>query len=750
MLTGTIPPVPSLVVQETRAFASNAEFFREMFRTYKALLEWAAARRSVGESNDSICVTGVNVATDLSSAAEPIADENDARALYHQNKSEFTQRLAVSVPTVVPFVSLVERFSLDEFEQDVICLLFLKATSQEFRFVFEKLHLSTDTTERLYEMYLGNLLEILKPGSLSEQLGARRYFSIEGNLIKGCLLNVGGLSSESRSILDVEVTIAPRIVAWITADKNQYSADCLFHVEHPNVALDHVIMPEDTKNEIVRLAKNHEECLNRKESLGIDEKIQYGRALAILEFGPPGTGKTLFAKALATHLGKPLVSLIGGRSRRHELSFLDIEDRLPDLFREAQIQDGIVFIDECEWVCSGDSQDLRSFLTLLERSECLVILATNKPHTLDASVDRRCSVKLRFTIPDRESRKRIWQVLIPSGIELTPDVDFEELADRYPFAGGYIKNAILTATNLAIARATSGRVTLSHEDLETAAKLQGRRVGSAYAFTERRKPQVQLDSCPLTQQDKSAIQSLSRMILGYRSVQTNWFPNDRRPSCQLRGLKALVTTRCEFLGLRICEALASECRTDFTLVRLRDIIQAAHGESALSESRTRSLLEGIFDSTLSAEHILVLDDNCDFAKRIEEKQDDDLVMLFAERFARYEGVALYLERTKAKTLLKDQPLFHERIRITEALPELSYAYLVDALSGGIPLAEGIDLETLARRYPVNHDEAQQVVQKASLIAAVKAEGFILDTETLEQCLKWVRTSTNGTGALLFG
>merc|ERR1712110_1357564 len=98
-------------------------------------------------------------------------------------------------------------------------------------------------------------------------------------------------------------------------------------------------------------------------------------------------------------------------------------------------------------------------LTEIERHDGLIILATNRPFDLDEAMHRRVTLAIEFHKPDHILRRDIWKALLPSGLPLSSDVDLKALALRYELAGGFIKNAILTALSIACSRAAdaSGR-----------------------------------------------------------------------------------------------------------------------------------------------------------------------------------------------------------------------------------------------------------------------------------------------------
>ena len=90
---------------------------------------------------------------------------------------------------------------------------------------------------------------------------------------------------------------------------------------------------------------------------------------------------------------------------------------------------------------------------LLQRMEAyrgLAILTTNLKTSLDPAFERRIRTHIRFDMPNAEERERIWRVQLHARkTPLADDVDFRELAERYPRSGGDIKNAVLKAAQIA-------------------------------------------------------------------------------------------------------------------------------------------------------------------------------------------------------------------------------------------------------------------------------------------------------------
>ncbi|MGD9276846.1 MAG: CDC48 family AAA ATPase [Candidatus Pacearchaeota archaeon] len=143
----------------------------------------------------------------------------------------------------------------------------------------------------------------------------------------------------------------------------------------------------------------------------------------ILLFGPPGTGKTLLAKAVANESNANFISVKGpelvskwvGESEKH----------VREIFKKArQVAPAIIFFDEFDSISKlrgasmSDSTEriVNQLLTELDGVEDLekvvVIAATNRKDLIDPSLIRagRIDSHIELTIPDKETRKKIFEV----------------------------------------------------------------------------------------------------------------------------------------------------------------------------------------------------------------------------------------------------------------------------------------------------------------------------------------------------
>jgi len=152
----------------------------------------------------------------------------------------------------------------------------------------------------------------------------------------------------------------------------------------------------------------------------------------VLLWGQPGNGKTMLAKAAAAAVarlfrsaaGESVFALINGPSIQSP--YVGVTEKIiRDLFAYARVRaelDGhpmVIFIDEADAILppragahSWEESNVATFLAEmdgLEANGALVILATNRPHHIDAALlrDGRCDRKIKVERPDQAAATEI-------------------------------------------------------------------------------------------------------------------------------------------------------------------------------------------------------------------------------------------------------------------------------------------------------------------------------------------------------
>ncbi|KAK8885424.1 26S proteasome regulatory subunit 6B [Tritrichomonas musculus] len=165
----------------------------------------------------------------------------------------------------------------------------------------------------------------------------------------------------------------------------------------------------------------------------------------VLLYGPPGTGKTMLARAVAHHTKASFISVTAPEFVQKYLG--DGPKMVRDTFALAREHSpAIIFIDEIDSIAQkrfdaehgSDREIQRVLMELLtqmdgfdQNSSVKVIMATNRPETLDPAILRpgRLDRKIEFPLPDRRQKRLILQV-ITKKMSLSPDVDLEDYVSR--------------------------------------------------------------------------------------------------------------------------------------------------------------------------------------------------------------------------------------------------------------------------------------------------------------------------------
>ena len=209
--------------------------------------------------------------------------------------------------------------------------------------------------------------------------------------------------------------------------------------EKPNISYSDIgglDMQKQEVREAVELPLTH---LDLYQQIGIDPPR------GVLLYGPPGTGKTLLAKAVAHHTNAAFIALVGSEFGQKYLG--EGPKMVRDTFRLARENaPAIIFIDEIDSIAqkrydaghNHDRETQRILMELLAQMDGFdqttgvkVIMATNRPETLDPAILRpgRLDRKIEFPVPDRRQKRLIFQVYT-SKMNLSKDVDIEDYVSR--------------------------------------------------------------------------------------------------------------------------------------------------------------------------------------------------------------------------------------------------------------------------------------------------------------------------------
>lgn len=618
--------------------------------------------------------------------------------IYTENRKR--EELTVIKGIHLVFISFCDEWKLDRFERITLMLLLMLDVAPDFAATYDDCDLGSGKKS----MEVGTLLAIICD-NLRDQLACRRYFSVESNLIRNDLIYIVGGADDSTNIIDENVRIQERLVRYILGDNNLYST-CFRYVkrEKSTVSLDQVILPGGDKDELVECMERYIANRDNATHQAIDEFYGYGTALVYLFHGPSGTGKTMLAKALAAKFNKTIFSLTADDMREMPGSYQEI---IATLFREAGLQNGIVFFDECDDVFEAGSRASRALLIELEKARCVVILATNRPVELDPALERRISMKTYFAIPEADVRRKIWQALIPPTVTLKNNINLDDFAERYRFTGGLIRNTIFLA--LTAAGIENGKpVLLSAEQLHFAASKQTATLADERKVCTIELPTERLDSMPLEQTQKNRLKNLA----------TVW----QRLKERRMGLSLVITASDTTSAILAAKGVAKECGL---VVRSYDFQQmlSRNPDDRIADPVTQRKvfpMDYAFSPSAGDEAMTLFIDRENMIGNMLVKDKDKLADIYMvellSRLRSFTGMFCIVGKGTGEYPLPPELTIHERLLTPDrSEQEIHWRSVLSTIGTG----DEQELQRIVRNHPMHISEIDFVVRQASILATVR-------------------------------
>lgn len=159
----------------------------------------------------------------------------------------------------------------------------------------------------------------------------------------------------------------------------------------------------------------------------------------VLCAGPPGVGKTLTAEVYAEIIRRPLYRVHSGQLG---LNVAQMEQVLKDVLTRAQRWGAVMLIDEADVYIKRRNDDMAMnavvgvFLRVLEYFNGLLFLTTNRIDDIDEAIVSRCIALIKYSMPERADRRRIWGVMTEQFELAVPALLLDALTDIFPSASG--------------------------------------------------------------------------------------------------------------------------------------------------------------------------------------------------------------------------------------------------------------------------------------------------------------------------
>ena len=593
-------------------FSSNLDYLEALEQEGKLILAKALLRqRGADWQSNPNYVRAISIAGLSPTEIKPEKLADLISLLEQRNcvRAEAAEQSSVSIY----FTKFCREKKLEGFNRTALVLLLLSATSERFAEMFDLCDFG-ERARRGNEINIGTILNIIC-NDYQEQLAYRKYFSLESPFIKQDILHIESSYDETSNILEKKACLHERYVRYMIGDNNLYkSSTSMIQRDKGSVRLDQVIIPDETKKDLVSRVSSYLAYRDSNEAGVLDDFYGYGTALTMLFHGPSGTGKTMMAQALASHFNRPLYSLKTSEFNRRDV-YITADEVIKNIFLEASLNSGIVFFDEADDLFERDSYLSRLLLIQIEKAHCVVILSTNKPVDLDPAMDRRLSLKVYFAIPEAEQRQKMWKALMPAFVKLAPCVDFKLLAERYHFTGGLIKNSIFMAIISSLISGNNGNSVVTMEMMEQAADVQLRQMVDMGDLYQVDTPVCKISDLQINLEQRNELRNIAK---AYHQLQEKNF-----------GLNILVTSTDMQTAINAVEALAHECKLKIKKFDYMDLYQKNSSESKvldpISQKKIPPMDFAFAESTGDATLLMFVDYAGTVNWSSDVKKDDDEV-----------------------------------------------------------------------------------------------------------------------------
>ncbi|KAH9323474.1 hypothetical protein KI387_018113, partial [Taxus chinensis] len=695
---------------ELQPYNSSLEYLDDAFQALALMLRIAKARHK--ENLKEACNNERPWYDVYRPAKVSSIRELCAKLKYVQNRLQerikLTEQGLKDGSTELPRLeALARKLGLDDFEKGVVVMLTGIAISPVVKSIFEGENGDSSFRRCGEVVQVKDILTVFFD-SFKEQVLARTHFYKSSKLVaRGLIkLRVVAYARGGGDLMDQQVELDRRMLDWIVGlDTEMNELVEGSHLYKPTVPIENVILPDEQKETILRTTDNFAKFRQYRKSAGLEDFMTYGAGLVILLCGPSGTGKTMTVNAIAHHLGKrvllvdfhSLQSVCGGNSRD------DHSADLRGLFRDADMNDAIIFFDECEAIFAqrerGGDKLLNTLLTEMERYEGIIMLATNRPLDLDEAMHRRITCVSEFHPPDHTQRYKIWK-LASERLPVAENIDWEKISLRYELSGGYIKNALLSSLLLAISR-DSNNPRMIEEDIVSGCQSQMRGSLQMKSFTHRVVPKTSMDELILSSSMRKHLESIINFEKARAVLLGQWgFQQEQ------------LGTACFFWGAHGTGKTAAAEAIGFELGRPLKVINCAQLVSNEQSSKTSSNICTSFKDARLLDAVLVLEDFQIFGSENTSSRDgitsvspwsDVAIGLLLHELERFPGICILVANfIQESAIHRLDPELRRRLKfiIEFKMPDQAVRSQMwkKMIPSKAPVATDIDFEELGRRF----------------------------------------------------
>ncbi|MDZ8228325.1 AAA family ATPase [Nostoc sp. ChiVER01] len=583
---------------------------------------------------------------------------------------------------------LVCHFQLTPLDRDtlLICL------APELDLGYERLYAYLQDDVRKKRPSVDLVLNLLC-ADFKSKLSARQRFLPTAPLIKHQLLHLFDDSSQQQPpLLSKYLKVDERVVNYLLGN-DELDTRLLPYAKYtwPQVKLEDLLLPLEIKERLGLLA--------------LEKQIIKTRLIFYFQ-GTYGVGKHTTAEAFCQELGIGLLTVELERLLSEESR--EFETIIALAYREAVLQSVAIYFEGFDALLASDKAAWRlALLHQVQEMQLLTFLAGNTIWEPSKAQPDLTFLRVEFPPLTAAQRVELWTRFIgEQGI-----APLQDLANKFRFSGGQIRDAAATARNLACWQdPTPGQITINN--LIAACRLQSNRQLSEMA--RKITPRYKWSDIILPDEQKNTIQELCNYVK-YRSLVYDEWGFEKKLSLG-KGLNILFAGPPGTGKTMAAEVVAGELELDLYKIDLSAVVSKYIGE-------TEKHLSRIFQEAETSNAILFFDEaDALFGKRTEVSDAHDRyanleVSYLLQRMEEYNGVVILATNFRKNM----DEAFVRRLHFTLDFPlpdEKHRRHIWQNLwPDAIPRSAELDLDFMARRFEIPGGNIRNIVLAAAFLAA---------------------------------
>jgi SpoVK/Ycf46/Vps4 family AAA+-type ATPase len=674
---------------------------------------------------------------------------NRLEKIVHNNREQIWKENS----TACPLYYLSKALSLSPFELNIIIACLAPEIDSKYEKLYAYLH--NDVTRKKPSM--GLILDLLCT-TIQDKLEYRRFFSNRSVLFKFMILEFdlrdsgggGATSNHPHHLLSAPLKLDEHIINFILGTNEidtrirDFSKLLEQQEEEQQQESPCVDLYNDVKEKTATLIENWQ-AKQRKDNDDNDDNdgsvqghIEHLRRAPIFYFSAPyGAAKKTFAKSICQMLRIPLLTVdINGAINSDSFKEISLI-----IFREALLHGAVLYLDHFDLLLENEEKG-KYYLDLITKDIAgvpTVVTILSGEKSLQAVQFKGQIYPLTVNLPPLSFvvRKRVWESLLKKFSLNIVGINISDLAGKFRFTPGQIKDSILTARNIASLR--DGRepiVGLSSQDLYEGCRLQSNvRLAT---LAQKVATQYFLNDIILPNDKKQQLKEILNFVKHKDLVYSDWgFENKLVLG---KGLNILFAGESGTGKTMAAQIIANELNLDLYKIDLSSVVSKYIGETEKNINR-------IFKEAETSNAILFFDEaDALFGKRSEIRDAHDRyanieINYLLQKLEEHREIVI-LASNLAKNI-DDAFVRRMHFWIDFPFPDEKSRLKIwqNIFPKAAPLDTDVDFPFLARQFHVSGGIIKNIALNAAFLAADSELKFI----TMNQIINAIRREFDKVG-----